>query len=168
MPRKPICWLVLWWRKVLCLFVGYQTKRRDSLCSKDLNSLMTFRVGFLKATFAVRAAESMTFFWLVGVEITVWYLGSQYHQISSCNWSGFYVLGVGSYLLSIWWENFNICRTTKDIAQDIIYNPWGETKCLHFVLWPNYCYFVLLDFFICFCIFLINLFQFALWNSGKA
>jgi len=40
------------------------------LCSKDLFSSIAFREWFLKATFWVRAAGCMTFFSLVGGEVT--------------------------------------------------------------------------------------------------
>ena len=43
------------------------------LCSKTPNSLMVLGEEFLKAKFRVRAAECVTFFWLVGGEVTGWY-----------------------------------------------------------------------------------------------
>ena len=43
-----------------------------------------------------------------------------------------------------------------------------ELKGLDFVLWLNYYYFVLLDFFPLFLHFLTSLIKFILWNSGKA
>ena len=47
-----------------------QAKRTGGWCSKNPNSLMAFREDFLKAKFGVRAAGRVTFFWLVGGEVT--------------------------------------------------------------------------------------------------
>ena len=43
-----------------------------------------------------------------------------------------------------------------------------ELEVLDFVLWLNYCYFVLLDCFPLFLYFLTSLITLALWNLGKA
>ena len=48
------------------LYCSCRAKRTGSSCSEDLNLLMAFREGLLKATFAVRVAGGMTFFRLVG------------------------------------------------------------------------------------------------------
>ena len=68
-------------------------------CSKELNSPMAFMEGFLKATFEVRAAGSMTLFWLVDEEETGWCLGSLNHQLSGSNQSGVYMWWASSHHL---------------------------------------------------------------------
>ena len=68
---------------------------------------------------------SCTFFWLVGGEV----IKSQHHQPSASNRSGVYVL-VGSIQLtsSTWWGFPYLQNSSKDMAQNIIYSPWGGTK----------------------------------------
>ena len=80
----------LWWKKSQRLFQG-QARRIGSSCSKDLNSLMVFKEGFLKAALGVRVVGCLislwTFFWLVGAEVTQRYFRWQHHQPSGPNWS---------------------------------------------------------------------------------
>ena len=64
----------------VCLLVCYgegQVRRTGTSCSKDLNSLLVFREAFLKTTFGMMTAEFVTFFWLVGGEVTEWCSRSQ-------------------------------------------------------------------------------------------
>lgn len=60
-------------------------RRTGSWCSKDTNSPMAFRKGFLKAILGVRVTAHRFFFWLVGAEITGWYFGDCNHQPSCSN-----------------------------------------------------------------------------------
>ena len=59
----------LWWRGIQNLLWG-PARSRWSSCSKDLNSFMVSRGRFLKATFGVKVTGFLTFFWLVGGEVT--------------------------------------------------------------------------------------------------
>ena len=54
------------------VFCRAQTRSRGSLCSKDPNFLVVFREEFLKAQFEMKAVGCVTFFWLVGGEVTGW------------------------------------------------------------------------------------------------
>ena len=69
--------------------------------------------------------SSWTFFWLVGGEV----IRGQLHPPSGSNWSGGYVL-VGSIQLtsSTWWGFQYLPKSSKDLAQNIIYIPWGGMK----------------------------------------
>ena len=69
--------------------------------------------------------SSWTFFWLVGGEV----IGTQHYQPSGSNRSGVSVL-VGSVQLtsSTWWEFQYLQNSSKEMAQNIIYSPWGGTK----------------------------------------
>ena len=64
--------------------------------------------------------RSCTFFQLVGGEV----IGSQHHQPSSSDSSRFYIV-VGSIQLtsSTWWRFQYLQNSSKDMAQNIIYNP---------------------------------------------
>ena len=71
--------------------------------------------------------SSQTFFWLVGGEAT----GNQHHQPSGSNWSGVYVLVGSIELTSSTWQRFQYLQnSSKDMAENITYSPWGRTKCL--------------------------------------
>ena len=96
------------------------------------------REGFLKATFGVRAAGWITFFWLAGGEVTGWRLGNLNHQPSGSNQSGVCVLvvsvwspsstreGLGSWktcvqLYCIYWylqEELGLCFITELLFLD--------------------------------------------------
>ena len=108
--------------------------RTGSSCSKDPNSGMAFREGFLKTAWGrgwqgVWSAHAQFLWPLVGGEVTRLYFSSQHHQPSGSSWSGglhaggqhtvnfFCLLGV---LVS--------AKQLKDMAQDIICSPWGEIK----------------------------------------
>ena len=63
---KPIYWHWVVIKEIKVFISGCQARRMGSSCSKDLNSLMAFREGFLKATFRVRvAAHGLSSDWLV-------------------------------------------------------------------------------------------------------
>ena len=49
-----------------------QARRKGDSCSDIPDSPVVFRKKFLKAKFGVRAAECVTFFWLVDGEVTGW------------------------------------------------------------------------------------------------
>ena len=98
----------------------------DSLCSKDLNSLMAFREGIFKDG----VISSCTILWLVDGEVTnkVMFQGSQtptfwFHLAWGLCAGGqhsvnfLHLVGV---LVS--------AKQLKDMAQDIIYGPWEGTK----------------------------------------
>ena len=61
-------------------------------CSKESNSLMAFREGFLKATFGVRVAGCMTFFQVVCGEVIGWCYRNLNHQPSDSSHSGVSIL----------------------------------------------------------------------------
>ena len=78
--RGPVC---PWYRKSNSdseclqqskgLFAGCQARRTGSSCSKDPDSLMAFRQGFLKTVLGERVEgyiNSLWTFWLVGCEVT--------------------------------------------------------------------------------------------------
>ena len=72
-----------------------------------------------------RATSSWTFFWLVGGDV----MESQHHQPSGSNWSGVCVLVGSMYLTSsIWWGFQYLLNRSKDMAQNVIYSPWGRAK----------------------------------------
>ena len=54
------------------------------------------------------------------------------------------------------------------MAQDIINCPGEELKVTDFVLWLNCYYFVLLDTFPLFLLFLTSLIKFVLWKFGES
>ena len=72
-----------------------------------------------------RVISSWTFFWWVGCEV----IGSQLHQPSGSNRSGVYMLVGSMQLTSSTWRGFqDLQNSSKDMAQNIIYSPWGRTK----------------------------------------
>ena len=109
--------------------------------SKEKEGLMlkkpkyTFHSGFQGRVFKGKVRERVseclislwTSFWLVGGEVTGWYFGSQH-----------IILLVPTSLESVcWWSALNFfhlvhalvsAKQLKDMAQDIIYSPWGGTK----------------------------------------
>ena len=94
---------------------------------KDQNSPMAFREEFLKAPFGVRAAEGMTFFWLVGDEVTGWCFRNLSHQPSGSNPSRVHMF-VFSILHLGWGPIF--CRAIQRYALDCyIYTPHTHTRC---------------------------------------
>ena len=124
----------LWWRKVQHLCAGHQTRNTGSSCSKDPNSLMTFRESFLKATFGVRAEGCMTFFWLVGGEVTGWCFRNLNHQPlvpanlgSKCLW-----LACSHHPPPGWSGAVSSCRTTQRFRSDCSVYPWGGTRTLFY------------------------------------
>ena len=108
---KPIYWH--WVVVKYSIYCRHQARRTGSSCSKDPNSLMAFREGFLKATFGVRAAGCMTVFWLVGSEVTGWCFRSLNHQPSGSNQSGVCVLAPSST-----GRGLSFCRTTQRYVLD--------------------------------------------------
>ena len=58
-----------WWRGIQHLLWD-PARSGGSWCSKDLNSFMVSRGGFLKAMFGVKVTGFLTFFWLVSSEVT--------------------------------------------------------------------------------------------------
>ena len=105
-----------------------QARRMGSSCSKDLNPLMAFREGFLKATLLGLKVvgcmiSSWTFFELVVVrslggilEVNIINLLVPTSLGSTCLWAECsYFLTLGRVLAS--------SKTIQGMAQDIIYNP---------------------------------------------
>ena len=94
LTAKPIYCLQVVVKESTTFTEGHQARRTGSSCSKDPDSLMAFREGFLKATFEVRFAGCVIFSWLVGGKVTRWYFGNLNHQPlvptrlwSTCLWS---------------------------------------------------------------------------------
>ena len=85
---------------------------------------MAFREGFFKATFGVRVAGSLTFFWLIGVEVTGWCFRNPNHQPSRV-----YILwsACSHHPPPRWGWGLNFCRTTQSMCQ-IMYIPWGRSR----------------------------------------
>ena len=77
---------------------------------------MGFREEFLKATFGVRAAGCMTFFWLVGSEVAEWCFRNLSHQLS--DQSG---VSEGSYHPPPGWGTLAPSEQLKDMYQIILY-----------------------------------------------
>ena len=66
---------------------------------------------------------------------------SQHHQAGS-DYSGIYMLEGSIQLTSTWWGFLYLQNSSKDMAQNIIYSPWGGNKspwlCLMAKLWLFY------------------------------
>ena len=110
-------------------YFRYQARSSGSMHLSGLNSLKAFRERFLNTEWGTEVVErvisSWTFFWYVGCEI----IRSQHHQPSGSNQSEVCVL-VGNIQLTsfIWWGFQNLKHSSKVMAQNIIYSPWGGTK----------------------------------------
>ena len=83
-----------------------------------------------KATFGVRVAGGMTFFWLVGGEVTGWYLWNLIHQPSGFSQSGVYVLVLSMRSPSSTWVGYlSSCRTTQRYVSDCyVFNIFLEEE----------------------------------------
>ena len=69
--------------------------------------------------------HSWAFFWSIGGEAT----GSQHHQTSYSNHSQVCVLVGNKRLTSFtWWKFHYLHNSPKDMTQNVIYSPWGETE----------------------------------------
>ena len=125
-----------------------QAKRMGNLCSKTPNSPMVFGEKFLKSRFGVKAAGCVTFFWLVGGEVTG--RGSRNLVLSlklpSSTWLGALVLAdkLKDIVTYIPWEGTRTlpqgCTTVYDCSSFLSASP----------PFPDY-----------------QLFESALWNPGK-
>ena len=64
---------------------------------------------------------------------------SRLHQAAGSNRSGIYMLEGSIQLTSTWWGFQYLQNSSKDMAQNIIYSPWGGNKspwlCLMAKLW---------------------------------
>ena len=69
----------LWWRKVQCSLQGNQARRTDSSCSKDLNSVMAFRGGVLKAVWG-RGPQSVWSAYAQFLDWLAWRWNLEHHQ----------------------------------------------------------------------------------------
>ena len=109
--------------------------------------------------------SSWTFFWLDYGEV----IRSQHHQPSDSNRSGVYML-VGSILVTspTWWESQYLQDSSKDVAQNIGYSPWGGTEGPWLCLMAKVLEFFLAWWFSFLSPFSHSLIKFALWNLGKA
>ena len=156
---KPI----YWYQFVLKESTGSQARRMGSSCSRDLNSPMAFREEFLKTGWG---RGSWVCDQLLHNSLIGWWWDNRKmfweSQFSGSSWSYSQLLP-GGVLLS--------AEQLKDMAQGIIYSPWGATKgpwlCLMTkLLLILSCLTVLL----CFCIFSLlwlNFF-FGTWRrSGR-
>ena len=110
--------------------------------------------------------SSWTFFWLVVGEV----IRSQHHQPSSSNWPEVYML-LGSIKLTSFtcWGFQCLHNSSKDMAQNIIYSPWGGTKSHWLCLMANlllFCFaWLFLSFFI-FSLLWLNL-LFGTWGRPR-
>ena len=106
-----------------------QERGMSSLCSKDPNSLVTLRQGFLKPILWVRVIgcliSSRTFFWLVGGKVTGWCFGNLSHQSSSSNQSEVYVL---LWSACTQHHQLSFCRTAQRYGSDCYLYPSGGTR----------------------------------------
>ena len=108
-----------------------QARRTGGSYLKDLNSLMGFREEFLKATFGVRAAGCMTFFWLVGSEVAEWCFRNLSHQLS--DQSG---VSEGSYHPPPGWGTLAPSEQLKDMYQIILYTHTHTHTHTHICISP--------------------------------
>ena len=112
-------------RKVYC---EGQARRTSSSYSEDPNFSMAFRDEFLKATFGVKVAGCMTFFWLVGGEVTGWCFRNLNHQPGS-DQSGVYKLGLNMKSPSSTWVGVLVpAEQLKDMCWIVMDIPWGGTR----------------------------------------
>ena len=97
----------LWWRGIQNLLWG-PARSRWSSCSKDLDFFMVSRGWFLKATFGVKVTGFLTFFWLVGGEVTGLCRGS--------GWRGRWEGGSGwGTPVNPWLFHFNVWQNPLQI-----------------------------------------------------
>ena len=68
--------------------------------------------------------SSWTFFWLVRGEV----IGSHHNQSSDYNQSEIFACGKVQFTSSAWWGHRYLQNSSKDMAQNIIWSPWGGTK----------------------------------------
>ena len=147
----PLAWCTakpIYWHQVVGKeSTAFIARRTSHSCSKDPNSPMTLREGFLKT---VWGRGNMLMFW--GISLTN-SLVPTHHEVS--------MLVVSMQLTSSTWGDFSICKTTQG------YGRWGGTKgswlCFTGKLIILSCLTVLF-----FLHFLTSLIKFALWNSGTA
>ena len=97
----------LWWRGIQNLLWG-PGRSRWSSCSKDLDFFMVSRGQFLKATFGVKVTGFLTFFWLVGGEVTGLCRGSGWRG----RWEG--GSGWGTHV-NPWLFHFNVWQNPLQI-----------------------------------------------------
>ena len=105
-----------------------------SLCSKDLNPLMGFRKEFLKKNFH-GGLLSVSFFWLVGGEVTGWCSRNLSLQPSGCKQSGVQVLVLSLKLPSSTWVRVLVPVTQRYMSNCLIYPlRWNQdpTPSLHY------------------------------------
>ena len=101
---KPIYWHWVVAKESIVFIAGHQARNIGSSCSKDLNSLLAFREGFLQATLGVWVVRCLirlwTFFWLAGGEVTGLGFGNQHHQPSGSNHSRVHILVISMQVTS--------------------------------------------------------------------
>ena len=101
---NPIYWHQLWWAKCS---INCRTPSRENgwLMLKRPKLPKGFQGRDFKGKLKERVAEclisSWIFFWLVGGEVTGWYLASYQHQPFGFDWSGFYLYVVITFFT--WW-----------------------------------------------------------------
>ena len=129
---------------------GRQTRRMGSLCSKDTSSSMVFQEGFWKT---LRGERHRVHDQLMHNSLMGWWWGNS--DVSGISAISFLVptsLGfmcTGGQHAANFFHLVGVlvsAQRLKDTAQDIIYSPEEEIKVL--VVWLNYYYFVLLDYFL--------------------
>ena len=117
----------LWWRGIQNLLWG-PARSRWSSCSKDLDFFMVSRGWFLKATFGVKVTGFLTFFWLVGGEVTESCFRNPNHQASGTKHSG----SKWSHHSPPGWGFLVPTEQFKDMFQIAMYIPWGGTRALFY------------------------------------
>ena len=112
------------------LFAGCQARRTGNSCSKDPNSPMAFRQGFLKTVIGERVVgcvtSSWTLFWLVGNSVmfpesrssTFWF--QPVWGLRACDQHVVTILHLDGGL--------SFSRTTQSMHQIVIYIPLGQTR----------------------------------------
>ena len=98
---KPCCWHWVVVKESSAFVAGYQARRTDSSCSEDLNSVMAFREGVLKAVWG-RGPQSMWSAYAQFLDWLAWRWNLKHHQpfafsqsrISALMVSSFYQVGV--------------------------------------------------------------------------
>ena len=98
---KPCCWHWVVVKESSAFIAGYQARRTDSSCSEDLNSVMAFREGVLKAVWG-RGPQSMWSAYAQFLDWLAWRWNLKHHQpfafsqsrISALMVSSFYLVGV--------------------------------------------------------------------------
>ena len=168
---KPICWHQVVVKESIVFITGCKARRTDSSGSKDPNSPMAVREGFFKT---VRERGLGVCDQLVHNSLIGWWWGNRalfWESQSSAFWFqpvwSLHACGQHAVNFLCLVEVSVSAKQLKDMAQVIIYSPWGGAKTPWLCLMAKVLLFCL-DYFPLFLCFLTSLIKFVLWNLGEA